>query len=144
MEQAAHFLGHYHMMSGQVVTGRKLGRTLGIPTANLEQKDELVQLRHGVYACRVHLEDGYYEAVTNVGKRPTVNGHHVTIEPWILDYDGDLYGKTLRISFYKFLRPEQKFASLEELKRAIYRDEAQTRDYFCNLSPNKSKIVDVI
>ncbi len=144
VEQAAEFLGHYHMISGQVISGRKLGRTLGIPTANIAPKQNLVQLKHGVYACRVHIEDEYYIAVTNVGKRPTVNGHHVTIEPWILDFDGDLYGKDIRLSFHKFLRPEQKFASLEELKAAICEDEKATRAYFSNIKPDNCKILDVI
>ncbi len=144
VEQAAEFLGHYHMMSGRVISGRKLGRTLGIPTANIAPKEGLVELRHGVYACRVHLEGGYYMAVTNVGNRPTVNGHHVTIEPWILDFDGDLYGKDLRLSFHRFLRPEQKFASLDELKAAIGADAIKTRDYFCDLNLDKCKIMDVI
>lgn len=144
VEQAAHFLGHFHMVSGQVISGRRLGRTLGIPTANIAPQEGLVQLKHGVYACKVHIEDGYYMAVTNVGKRPTVNGHHVTIEPWILDFDGDLYGKDLRLSFHKFLRPEQKFASLDDLKAAILKDEKKTRDYFSNLNPENCKILDVI
>lgn len=144
VEQAARFLGHYHMMSGKVISGRKLGRTLGIPTANIEPKEGLVQLKHGVYACRVRIEDSCYMAVTNVGKRPTVNGHHVTIEPWILDFDGDLYGKDLRLSFHKFLRPEQRFASLDELKAAIWNNEQETRDYFVNTNLKNCEIMDVI
>lgn len=144
VEDAARFLGHYHMVSGQVVSGRKLGRTLGIPTANLIPQEGLVQLKHGVYACRVHVEDGYYTAVTNVGTRPTVSGHHVTIEPWILDFDDDLYGKNIRLSFHRFLRPEQRFSSLEELKAAIYRDEKKARAYFSDLNWENSKIRDVI
>ena len=69
-------------------------------------------------------------AVTNVGTRPTVNGDHVTVEPWILDFDGDLYGRSLQLDFYKFLRPEQKFGSLEELKAEIQKNAAQTRKFF--------------
>lgn len=144
VERAARFLGHYHMLSGRVVCGRQIGRTLGFPTANLAQPEGLVTLRHGVYACRVHLEDGFYMAVTNVGCRPTVNGHHVTIEPWILDYDGDLYGKDIRLSFHAFLRQEEKFASLEALRAAVLENERQTREYFRSIDPKKQEILDVI
>ena len=68
--------------------------------------------------------------MTNVGIRPTVEGHDVTVEPWILDYDGDLYGRELLLEFYRFLRPEQKFPDLEALKAEILRNAQQTRDFF--------------
>lgn len=125
--RAVRFLGHPHILTGTVVTGRKLGRTIGIPTANLSLPETAVALRHGVYACKALTEDGTYLAVTNVGSRPTVGGHHVTVEPWLLDFDGDLYGKPLTLEFYDFLRPERKFASLEELKSEIQKNAAQTR-----------------
>lgn len=144
VERAARFLGHYHMLSGRVISGRQIGRTLGFPTANLAQPQGLVPLRHGVYACRVHLEDGFYMAVTNVGTRPTVNGSHVTIEPWILDYNGDLYGKDIRLSFHAFLRPEENFGSLERLKAAVLENERQTRAYFQDDGWQKEEIPDVI
>lgn len=144
VERAAEFLGHYHMLSGRVISGRQIGRTLGFPTANLAQPEGLVTLRHGVYACRVHLEDGYYQAVTNVGCRPTVNGHHVTIESWILDYDGDLYGKDIRLSFHAFLRPEEKFESLEQLRSAVLENERQTRQFFRSRDSENREILDVI
>ena len=67
-------------------------------------------------------------AVTNIGSRPTVGGHHITVEPWLLDFEGDLYGKELSLAFCKFLRPEEKFASLEALKAQIRLDEQQTRE----------------
>lgn len=121
------FLGHPHTITGQVVRGRQLGRTIGIPTANLELPDEILCPRHGVYACRVLLENRQLMAVTNVGTRPTVSGHHITVEPWILDFDGDLYGKTLTLEFYDFLRPEEKFDSLEALQTQIRQDAEKTR-----------------
>jgi riboflavin kinase/FMN adenylyltransferase len=71
-----------------------------------------------------------YPAVTNVGTRPTVEGTNVTVEPWILDFDGDLYGKELTLEFYKFLRPEKKFPSLEYLRLEILSNAEQTRQYF--------------
>jgi riboflavin kinase/FMN adenylyltransferase len=113
-----------------VVAGRKIGRTLGIPTANLKLPEEVVHLRHGVYACKAIVGNNTYLAVTNVGHRPTVGGHVVTVEPWLLDFKGDLYGKTLTLEFYKFLRPEKKFDSLEALKEAIRENAEQTRNFF--------------
>ena len=126
MEGAKALLGHFHMLTGTVVAGQKLGRTIGIPTANLELPDELVKPAFGVYACKAWVDGNYYTAVTNIGTRPTVDGQGVTIEPWILDFDGDLYGKEITLEFHKFLRPEQKFGSLEALKSQIQKDAADT------------------
>lgn len=127
---AVRFLGHPHVLTGQVVKGRQLGRTIGIPTANLEQPEGVVQLRHGVYACKISIDGKEHLAVTNIGTRPTVNGHHVTVEPWILDFEGDLYGKELTLQFYEFLRAEQKFDSLEALQAEIRKNALQTRKIF--------------
>ena len=127
MEQAAKFLGRPHILTGTVIAGRGLGHTLGIPTANLALSEEQVCPRQGVYACKAFAEGKEYLAVTNIGTRPTVEGHHVTIEPWLLDFDGDLYGKTITLAFCQFLRPEQKFGSLEELQAEIKKNAAQTR-----------------
>ena len=71
-----------------------------------------------------------YPAVTNVGTRPTVSGTNVTVEPWILDFEGDLYGRELTLEFYKFLRPERKFPSLEELRTEILKNGEEVRKYF--------------
>ena len=128
MEQAVRFLGHAHVLSGQVVPGRKLGRTLGIPTANLHLPEGVVVPKFGVYACKALAEGKQYLAVTNVGMRPTVGGNHVTVEPWLLDFEGDLYGKELTLQFYSFLRPEEKFPSLEELKQQIVRDAERVKE----------------
>ena len=132
MEEAADFLGHPHILTGEVVTGRKLGRTLGIPTANISIPEDVVQLPFGVYACKALAEGREYLAVTNIGNRPTVGGHRITVEPWLLDFEGDLYGKGLTLSFYRFLRPEQKFPSLDALKEEIQKNAAQTRKFFEN------------
>ena len=132
MENAVKFLGHPHILSGTVVSGRKLGRTMGIPTANLVIPEGVVTPKFGVYACKTTIEGRKYLAVTNLGSRPTVGGHHVTVEPWILDFEGDLYGKELTLAFYAFLRPEQKFGSLEELQEEILKNAAQTRNLLEN------------
>lgn len=130
MEEANRFLGHPHILSGEVREGRKLGRTLGIPTANLWIPEGVMVPRHGVYACRATVEGTSYPAVTNIGSRPTVGGHRITVEPWLLDFSGDLYGKELTLQFHTFLRPERKFESLEELRQEIQKNAAQTREFF--------------
>ena len=127
MEQAAAFLGHPHILSGTVIEGRQLGRTIGIPTANLALPDEVICPKFGVYACKAVVDCREYLAVTNIGTRPTVGGHHITVEPWLLDFDDDLYGKHLTLHFHAFLRPERKFDSLEELQAEIQKNAAQTR-----------------
>ena len=132
MEEAGAFLGHPHILTGEVVSGRKLGRTLGIPTANLSIPEGVVQLPFGVYACKALADGNEYLAVTNIGNRPTVGGHRVTVEPWLLDFEGDLYGKELTLFFYRFLRPEQKFSSLDTLKEEILKNAAETRKFFEN------------
>ena len=133
MEEAARFLGHPHVLTGPVVHGHELGRTLGIPTANLLIPEGVIAPAFGVYVSRVLLPGGEARpAVTNVGVRPTVNqgGLGVTVEPWILDYQGDLYGKTIHLELYHRLRPERKFDSVDELRAAILRNAEETRAYF--------------
>ena len=132
VEGAAAFLGHRHILTGTVVPGHHLGRRLGTPTANLVLPKGLLIPKFGVYICRCWVDGVNYPAVTNVGTRPTVEGTNVTVEPWILDFEGDLYGKELTLEFYKFLRPERKFPSLEELREEIRKNAAETRKYFEN------------
>ena len=129
MEEAGRFLGHPHCLSGEVVHGFQLGRTIGIPTANLLIPQGVLTPAKGVYATLVTLPDGSTRpAVTNIGTRPTVaDTDSVTVEPWILDFDGDLYGKRIRVDFLRHLRGEQKFPSLEALKAEILHNAEQTR-----------------
>lgn len=129
METAVRFLGHPHILTGRVIHGQQLGRHLGIPTANLRLPEELVVPRFGVYICRAIVEGKAYPAVTNIGSRPTVGGQGITVEPWILDYEGDLYGEEITLECYRFLRPEQKFPSLEALTGEIHRNAQQVRIY---------------
>ena len=132
VERAAQFLGHPHVLTQVVRHGRRIGHTIGIPTVNLTAPPRVLVPSHGVYATRVFLPDGSsYMGVTNVGTRPTVaNGNDITVETWLLDFDGDLYGKHMTLQFHAFLRPEQKFASLEELKAEIEKNALQTRNFF--------------
>lgn len=128
MQTAAKFLGHPHILSGEVVAGRKIGRTIGVPTANILIPEGVVTPKLGVYACTCHIAGKEYLSVTNIGSRPTVGGHQTRAESWILDFDGDLYGKTIRLEFHKFLRSEQKFANLEALRTQIQQDAAETHN----------------
>ena len=127
MAQAVKLLGHPHILSGVVVKGKQLGRTLGFPTANLILPEGILIPKCGVYATKVTVDGAVYPAVTNVGARPTVNGQDVNAECHLLDFAGDLYGKEITVAFYEFLRPEQKFHSLEELKAQIAADTQEVR-----------------
>ena len=127
MATAVKFLGHPYTLTGVVVHGQQLGRTLGIPTANLHLPQGLAVPKFGVYACRVTVDGESYPAVTNIGTRPTVGGTGITVEAWILDYTGNLYGRQITLEFYRFLRGEQKFESLSALQAEIRRNAEQTR-----------------
>ena len=130
MATAVRYLGHGHMLTGTVVTGRKLGHKLGFPTANIELPEGVIVPKHGVYACYAYVGRDRYMAVCNVGSRPTVQGHQVRTETWLLDFAGDLYGKSVTLEFLYFLRPEQRFESLELLREAVLQDAEKTRKYF--------------
>ena len=130
--RANQFLGHPHVLTGTVRHGKRLGSSLGFPTANLIFPAGLLVPALGVYVTRAVLEDGQsYAAVTNVGHRPTVDdGDSLTAEAFLLDFDGDLYGRKVRLEFYDYLRPERKFDSLAELRDMVLHNAQQTRDYF--------------
>lgn len=130
LENANRLLGHPHILTGTVVSGQHLGRTIGVPTANLLLPNELLIPALGVYACTAKVSGRTYVAVTNIGTRPTVNGQGVTVEPWLLDFSGDLYGQEITLSFHKFLRPEQKFDSLAALQTQIQEDAAEVYKLF--------------
>lgn len=127
VSRAAAFLGRPYQISGTVIHGRGLGHTLGIPTANLPFPEGLEVPRFGVYACVAELEGRRLCAVTNIGTRPTVSGTGVTVEAWILEDVGDVYGKPLTLELRQFLRPERKFPDLAALQREIRENAAQTR-----------------
>lgn len=129
VDRANQFLGHPHTLTQTVRHGRRIGRTIGIPTINLDLPFHVLAPSHGVYATRVFLPDGTCRAgVTNVGTRPTVNnGTDVTVETYLLDFDGDLYGQTVRLEFCLRLRDEVRFDSLDALKAQISNDERRVR-----------------
>ena len=134
VERAMDFLGHPHTLTDQVRHGKKIGTRLGFPTMNLQIPAGNVIPAFGVYATRVWVDDKAYIAATNVGVRPTVGDDRpVTVEGSLLDFSGDLYGKTVRMEFYRRIRPEQKFDSLDALRTQIAQDTQQVCAYFSTL-----------
>jgi riboflavin kinase/FMN adenylyltransferase len=132
VERAAQFLGSPFQLRGIVAHGDKRGRALGFPTANLVPDPALVYPAHGVYACRAAVElDGewrWWPAATNVGVRPTfVTGRGLLVEAYLLDFEGDLYGRELRLEFLGRLRGELRFESVDELIAQMERDVEDTR-----------------
>jgi len=132
MELANAYMGHPHVLTDTVAHGKKLGSTLGFPTVNLHVPPGVLTPAYGVYAAKVIFENGESRmSVTNVGVRPTVDeDRHLTVEGFLLDFDGDLYGKTIRMEFYQHLREERKFPSLDSLRAEIMHNVVQTRTYF--------------
>lgn len=136
MERAMEFLGHPHVFTAQVSHGKRLGTSLGFPTVNLQIPSGILVPAFGVYAARAWLEDGScHLCVTNIGTRPTVDcSGSVNVEGFLLDFSGDLYGQTVRMEFFRRLRGEERFSSLEALRSAILKDTEATKQYFNELS----------
>lgn len=123
VETAARLLGRPYALEGRVLHGKSLGHTWGFPTANQNFPADRLIPAHGVYAVACHTPSGIYPGVANIGLRPTVEAPtRVNCETHIIGFSGNLYGKTIKIEFLKFLRPEQKFDSVEALQTAIRRD----------------------
>ncbi len=118
---AAAMLGRPYTIEGKIVEGRRLGRTIGFPTANLERGEEQLP-PDGVWAVRARVGESRFDGVANLGLRPTVGGEGRSLEVHLFDFAGDLYGRTMEVEFVEYLRPERKFASVEELREAIRRD----------------------
>jgi riboflavin kinase/FMN adenylyltransferase len=124
IQTANDFLGYTFFITGKVVKGKQLGRTIGYPTANvlIEDNDKLIP-KIGVYAVNVVLNNLSYKGMLNIGTNPTTDGDNkVKIEVNIFDFDKDIYGKTLKVEFVKWIRNEEKFANLDELKQALAND----------------------
>jgi riboflavin kinase/FMN adenylyltransferase len=117
------YLGRPYDLSGQVVKGQQIGRSLGFPTANIQIADDYKLLpRDGAYAVHAEVNSIQYKAILNIGDRPTVDGEKKTIEAHLIDFEGDLYGQELRVYFQEFLREEKKFESLDALKNQLVVD----------------------
>ncbi|MEF9941826.1 MAG: bifunctional riboflavin kinase/FAD synthetase [Lachnospiraceae bacterium] len=133
MELAHTLLGYPYAVMGRVEHGRRLGRTLGIPTMNVTPKEEKLLPPHGVYAIKVSVDHVWYEGIGNVGVKPTVVDspyQKQRIECHLFDYHEETYGKEILIALYAYERAEQKFSSVEELQAHMKKDIAYGKQYF--------------
>ncbi|WP_394135563.1 bifunctional riboflavin kinase/FAD synthetase [Shewanella algae] len=132
LEQARRLLGHSYTLSGKVAHGKKLGRTLGFPTANIAMKRKVVPVR-GVFAVRLWWDGSeQYDGVANVGFRPTVQGQNCQLEVHLFDFEGDLYGRKVEVELVAKIRDEKPFESLEALKKQIMNDADEARALLSN------------
>ena len=133
MDEAGALLGRPYFIDGTVVEGRRMGRELGFPTANVATENELLP-PHGVYACTVLVDGVVHPAVTNVGVRPTFGAGAVTVEAHLLSYSGNLYDRRVRVAFVQRLRDEQTFDSVDALREQIGMDRQRAERLFARLS----------
>jgi riboflavin kinase/FMN adenylyltransferase len=140
MEAASGVLGRYHTISGTVVHGRDIGRSLGFPTANIATPNELLP-PDGVYAVMVSIDGSLVEGSCSIGLNPTFDGGIRSIEVFMLDYAGQIYGREIALSFVQRLRDIQKYPDVAELVSAITRDVLQTREILATVDLDKVKPV---
>jgi len=124
-------MGHPVMLSGRVIHGQKLGRTIGFPTANVHLKGTMSALS-GVYAVMLETEGVRHEGVANIGMRPTVNGKTPVLEVHLFNFNGDLYDQYVQVTFCRFIRAERKMSGLSELEQQIQRDKEEAQRFFAN------------
>ncbi len=131
VDVANNLLGYRYMLKGTVVKGQQLGRKLGFPTANIisTEPNKLIP-GNGVYAVSVIQNDREYHGMMNIGIRPTINGSNLTVEVNIFNFDSDIYGETIEVRFVKWVRGEQKFSGLEELKVQLANDKNSVLSIF--------------
>ena len=130
IELANKMLDSVFSIEGTVQHGKALGREMGVPTANIAYPDGAAAIMHGVYATRVRVDGALYGAVTNVGRRPTLDdGEFINCESHIINYDGNLYGKEIKVEFCKLLREEKRFSSVDELKAQIEKDRKEAEKW---------------
>lgn len=130
IREANRMLGYAYGVNGPVIHGRQLGRTLGVPTINQRAPGEQLMPKSGVYAAKIYIVGGAYWGVANVGRKPTIDGERpVGVETYLFDFQQDVYGQEARVEFLEFLRPEQKFGSVGELKNQILADEQTARAF---------------
>ena len=131
MELVNQLLGYNFSVTGEVLHGRQIGRTLGLPTTNLLPGPGKLLPPNGVYATRTRIADEIFEGITNIGHKPTVGAEpRRGVETFLFDLDRNLYGDIITVNFYGFERPERKFESLEALKARIEQDVLWGREYF--------------
>ncbi|MGL5067129.1 MAG: bifunctional riboflavin kinase/FAD synthetase [Sarcina sp.] len=122
IEMANELLTRKFILTGEIVHGKKLGRTIGFPTANLDIGENIVLPKIGVYYTNVEIDGEIFKGITSVGNNPTVNGDSITVETFILNFSKDIYGKKIKLYFIEKIREQQKFQSLDELKKQLEKD----------------------
>ncbi len=131
MELVKTLLGEPYSITGEVVHGRAIGRTIGLPTANVIPDNQKLSPPFGVYVSKTLVDGVWYEGITNIGIQPTITKEKVKLaETFLFDYSGNLYGKEIQTNLYYFRRLEQRFATLEDLKEQIKRDCIFAKEYF--------------
>ena len=121
-------LGKTYALMGIVDEGRKIGRTIGFPTANLSYNKKALLPKEGVYYTLVEVNNIIYKAITNIGNNPTVDGKKITIESYLLDFSDDIYGELIKVNFIKRIRDVKKFGSLQDLKEQLEKDKNYAKE----------------
>ncbi|SFJ05284.1 riboflavin kinase / FMN adenylyltransferase [Terrisporobacter glycolicus] len=135
VDEIKNYLGRNYAIEGTVIHSKQLGRTLGFPTANLRLQENLIIPKRGIYATKVHIGNEVYVGATNIGYNPTVNGEKMSVETNILQFDKDIYGKTIKLEFLERIRDEKKFKDLNELKLQLKMDTNYIyKKYICKSS----------
>lgn len=129
IKDANEMLGYSYSISGTVVHGKKLGRTIGYPTANIETESIKLLPKKGAYIVEVFVKGRQYKGMLSVGTNPTVNGEKLTVEVYILDFEGDIYDETITVKFRDFLHEEIKFEGLEKLVEKLDDDKRLTEEF---------------
>lgn len=129
IQEANDMLGYSYSVSGEVVHGKKIGRTIGYPTANINVDETKLLPKKGAYIVEVWLKGNFYKGMLSVGTNPTVGGERLTVEVYILDFKGDIYGENITIKFREFLHEEIKFESLEKLMEQLDKDKEKTEKF---------------
>ena len=122
VQSASILLGRYHYISGKVISGNRIGRTLGFPTANIEISQERVVPKNGVYLTKAYTEASEHFGITNVGRHPTVLVDKTLAETFLFNFDHDIYSKKIKLEFLEFIRKEKTFDSLEALTLQVETD----------------------
>ena len=134
MDESAALLGHPYTLAGTIIEGRRRGREIGFPTANLRTTNELIP-PHGVYATTLTVDGIVHAALTNIGSNPTFgDSKQTTIETFVLHFDGDLYGREVQLGFVQRLRDERRFDDVDGLKAQIEADRRRAEKLFTRLS----------
>ncbi|WP_100074340.1 bifunctional riboflavin kinase/FAD synthetase [Chryseobacterium camelliae] len=129
IREANEMLGYSYSVSGTVVHGKKIGRTIGYPTANIETDSIKLLPKKGAYIVEVFVQGKHYKGMLSVGTNPTVNGEKLTVEVYILDFAGDIYGKDITVRFRDFLHDEIKFEGMDKLIERLDEDKRLTEEF---------------